>query len=175
MAAVRKRNSKTVEQYEHKDKERVNNPPVGLVTPETDRDTGKKKYAYDPHIDPALQFDSQRSEIEKVIDQGLVAESLGQAKAALAELKKRQEAYLNWAGKAVCKQNGNSQQQLSLFESADENPPLRNAIEFYQHKHNWSNRLIAGDSLLVMNSLLEKEGLAGHDPAQSPDERRSAD
>ena len=33
------------------------------------------------------------------------------------------------------------------------------AVEFY--KHNWSNRLIAGDSLLVMNSLLEKEGMAG--------------
>ncbi len=42
-----------------------------------------------------------------------------------------------------------------------ENPPLREAIEFYKHKHNWSNRLIAGDSLLVMNSLLEKEGLGG--------------
>src|SRR5208282_4493308 len=34
-------------------------------------------------------------------------------------------------------------------------------IEFYKHAHNWSNRLIAGDSLLVMNSLLEKEGMAG--------------
>jgi hypothetical protein len=33
--------------------------------------------------------------------------------------------------------------------------------EFYKHRHNWSNRLIAGDSLLVMNSLLEKEGMAG--------------
>jgi adenine-specific DNA-methyltransferase len=42
-----------------------------------------------------------------------------------------------------------------------QNPPLREAIEFYKHAHNWSNRFIAGDSLLVMNSLLEKEGLAG--------------
>ena len=30
------------------------------------------------------------------------------------------------------------------------------AIEFYKHKHNWSNRLIAGDSLLVMNSCSKK-------------------
>ena len=51
--------------------------------------------------------------------------------------------------------------QLSLFGGAQENPPLRQAIEFYRHRHGWSNRLIAGDSLLVMNSLLEKEGLAG--------------
>ena len=43
----------------------------------------------------------------------------------------------------------------------EENPPVRNAIEFYQHRHNWTNRMVAGDSLLVMNSLLEKEGMAG--------------
>ena len=48
-----------------------------------------------------------------------------------------------------------------MFETEEENPPLRKAIEFYQHPHNWSNRLIAGDSLLVMNSLLEKEGMGG--------------
>src|SRR5580700_6254308 len=41
-----------------------------------------------------------------------------------------------------------------LFSLLSENPPLREAIDFYKHKHNWSNRLIAGDSLLVMNSLL---------------------
>ena len=42
-----------IESYEHKDKKRVNNPPVGLVTPETDPDAGEKTtYAYDPHLDP---------------------------------------------------------------------------------------------------------------------------
>ena len=51
--------------------------------------------------------------------------------------------------------------QDSLFDLPEENPPLRSAIEFYQHRHNWSNRLVAGDSLLVMNSLLEKEGMGG--------------
>ena len=50
---------------------------------------------------------------------------------------------------------------MSLFQAPEENPPLRDAIEFYKHRHNWSNRLVAGDSLLVMNSLLEKEGLGG--------------
>jgi hypothetical protein len=50
--------------------------------------------------------------------------------------------------------------QGSLFEELRDEP-LREAIEFYQHKHGWTNRLIAGDSLLVMNSLLEKEGMAG--------------
>ena len=51
--------------------------------------------------------------------------------------------------------------QPSLFERPEEKLPLRDAIDFYKHAHGWSNRLIAGDSLLVMNSLLEKEGMAG--------------
>ncbi|MBF0405649.1 MAG: site-specific DNA-methyltransferase [Nitrospirae bacterium] len=34
-------------------------------------------------------------------------------------------------------------------------------IEFYQHEQNWSNRMILGDSLQVMTSLAEKEGLKG--------------
>ena len=34
-------------------------------------------------------------------------------------------------------------------------------VEFYQHEQHWSNRMILGDSLLVMTSLAEKEGLKG--------------
>jgi len=46
-----------LESYEHTGKQRVNNPPVGLVTPDTDPDAGvKKTYAYDPHLDPQLQW-----------------------------------------------------------------------------------------------------------------------
>lgn len=186
MARASKSTKKPIEQYDHKDKTRVNNPPVGLVTPETDKEEANKTYAYDPHIDPTLQFDPGRSQIEKVIQNGLCAENLEEAKAVLSELEKLQAPYLNWAGKAehttfaiptvslhvheridprtiieaVRKKNGEDK-QMSLFEFSAENPPLREAIEFYKHKHNWSNRLVAGDSLLVMNSLLEKEGMAG--------------
>src|SRR5260370_10461761 len=35
-------------------------------------------------------------------------------------------------------------------------------LEFYQHDQHWTNRLILGDSLLVMASLAEKERLRGH-------------
>ena len=45
-----------IESYDHRDKERLNNPPVGLVTPDTDKDSGKKTYDYDPHLDPQLQW-----------------------------------------------------------------------------------------------------------------------
>lgn len=96
MAKATKSKKKPIGQYDHKGKRRVNNPPVGLVTPETDKETGKKKYAYDPHIDPALVFDSQRSQVEKIIDHGLSAETVEEVKAALQELKKREAPYLNW-------------------------------------------------------------------------------
>ena len=65
------------------------------------------------------------------------------------------------SSKRSARKNTVNYEQISLFNSPEENPPLREAIEFYKHRHNWTNRLIAGDSLLVMNSLLEKEGLAG--------------
>lgn len=50
--------------------------------------------------------------------------------------------------------------QLSLF--ADFNGlPFEDLIDFYRHEQNWTNRMILGDSLLVMASLAEKEGLKG--------------
>ena len=42
--------------YRH-DQKRSNNPEVGMVTPDTDPDAGTNRWAYDPHLDPALQFD----------------------------------------------------------------------------------------------------------------------
>ena len=48
MAKQRKRE---IENYAHTGKERANNPPVGLVTPQTDRDAGAAAYAYDPRLD----------------------------------------------------------------------------------------------------------------------------
>lgn len=51
--------------------------------------------------------------------------------------------------------------QPGLFDAPFENLPLRDAIDFYRHERGWANRLITGDSLLVMNSLLQKESMAG--------------
>jgi len=51
---ARRKSTKTkppIESYRHADKERVNNPPVGLVTPDTDPDAGPRTHAYDSHLD----------------------------------------------------------------------------------------------------------------------------
>ena len=56
--------------YRHQDK-RKNNPQIGLVNPESDPDQPKTTWAYDPHLDPALQFDVGRAQVEKLIDNAL--------------------------------------------------------------------------------------------------------
>ena len=74
-----KSSKKPIAQYEHADKTRKNNPPVGLVTPETDRDGGKKRYAYDPHLDPQLVWAGKAEgwarlakNLKAEIDEGLI-------------------------------------------------------------------------------------------------------
>ena len=137
-----------IEAYEHRDQERLNNPPVGLVTPETDRDAGRKAYAYDPHMDPQLQWAGKAEHTSFEVP--------------TVSLHVHERIDPRTIIEATRKRNGSSADtQGTLFELPEENPPVRSAIEFYQHRHNWSNRLVAGDSLLVMNSLLEKEGMGG--------------
>ena len=192
--------------YRHLDK-RVNNPEVGMVTPDTDPDEGKTTWAYDPHLDPALQFDVGRAQVEKIIDDALGSGDEAAMRSALETLRHMQSPYLTWTGKAertsfdvdlvslhvheridpasilsavrkgltsplppgegpgvrekTSKPPRPSYIQPDLFAAPFENLPLRDAIDFYRHEKGWSNRLIAGDSLLVMNSLLQKEGMAG--------------
>ena len=57
---------------------------------------------------------------------------------------------------------GEPEPELSLF--ADFNgveDDFAKKVDFYHHEGHWSNRMILGDSLLVMGSLAEKEGLKG--------------
>jgi len=51
--------------------------------------------------------------------------------------------------------------QLDLFADFNGLPNEDAKTEFYQHDANWSNRMILGDSLQVMASLAEREGLRG--------------
>lgn len=56
--------------------------------------------------------------------------------------------------------SGSPEPEMFLFDSFDGLGDLE-LVEFYQHSANWSNRLILGDSLNVMASLAEREGLRG--------------
>jgi adenine-specific DNA-methyltransferase len=52
-------------------------------------------------------------------------------------------------------------EQLDLFADFNGIPKDADRTEFYRHDQNWSNRMILGDSLQVMASLAEREGLRG--------------
>ena len=143
--AKKKKVNKDIEQYDHAGKKRVNNPPVGLVSEDTEpyKDS-RKTYEYDPHLDPQLVWAGKAEHTSfEVPTQSLHVHERIDPKTIISTVQKEKTGH----------------KQLSLFET--EIKPLREAIEFYKHKEGWSNRLIAGDSLLVMNSLMEKEGMAG--------------
>ena len=146
--AKKKTSKRKIESYAHEGKERANNPPVGLVTPKTDPDAGRKKtYAYDPHIDPQLHWAGKAEHTSFDVP--------------TVSLHVHERIDPRTIVEAVRKRNGNDGgAQMSMF-AQERKIPLRQEIEFYKHSHNWSNRLIAGDSLLVMNSLLQKENMAG--------------
>ena len=141
-------NKRVIAAYDHKDKRRVNIPPVGLVTPDTDPDAGTRKtYAYDPHLDPQLQWAGKTEHTSfEVPTVSLHVHERIDPRSIIEAVKKR---------------HAENDAQMDFFGQMEQNPPLREAVEFYKHAHGWSNRLIAGDSTLVMNSMLEKEGLAG--------------
>lgn len=136
-----------IDSYVHDDKKRTNNPPVGLVSEATDKSSGTRtKYNHDPHIDPQLNWaGKQEGTSFEVPDVSLhVHERIDPRRIIKSFLRKDDRP-----------------RQVSLFEEPENEPPLSQAIDFYHHDQDWTNRLIAGDSLLVMNSLLQKEGMAG--------------
>src|ERR1700756_4509478 len=108
-----------IDNYTHSKKERVNNPPVGLVTPETDRDGGKKPYSYDPHLDPDLQWSgkAERTSFE----------------VSTLSLHVHERIDPRSIIEAVRKKNGENFVLGSLFSMLEENPPLREAVDFYKH------------------------------------------
>ena len=135
-----------VKQYIHEKQKRANNPPVGLVTPESDKDMPPKKYSFDPRQSPQLEWSGKTESSSFEID-------------TVSLHRHERIDPMTIIGKILKKQDHEQQTLFPFFESPENNLPLRDAIEFYKHDQNWSNRLIAGDSLLVMNSLLEKEGM----------------
>src|SRR5437763_2828564 len=141
------------------------------------------QYAYSPRLPPVLRFDSS-GDADRLPD--LLAEAtrrpLTPAEARLlAEALRQHEPWLEWAGKrerpgfavdpvalhphervstqAILAAVARRDVERSLF--ADPEQDYREAVQFYKHDVDWSNRLILGDSLLVMSSLARREDLAG--------------
>ncbi len=156
-STIRKRGTRKrpIETYEHKDKKRINNPPVGLVTPETDPDAVKKKtYAYDPHLDPQLVWAGKAEHTSFEVP--------------TVSLHVHERIDPRTIVEAVRKRNGDLDSgQLPLFSTPEENPPLRNAIEFYKHAHGWSPQRVVASFGPENAPLEQRQGAHAIEEAQT--------
>ena len=142
-----------VESLKHKDKRK--NIPTEELRDFVEEDENSPKtilYPRDPSLDPQLVWkgkDEQGREDlavpavpvyiqEKIHPQAIIED-------VRVEAGRRREA------------EAPQQSLFSDFNGID----FEQMVDFYQHDQNWSNRMILGDSLLVMTSLAEKEGLKG--------------
>jgi adenine-specific DNA-methyltransferase len=135
------RDANGVRDFRHADARRPNNPPAGIAPTYEVRERQTTRYSYDPHLDPQLVWAGKAEHTSFEVDvMPLHIHERISTRAILEAVKKPEP-------------------QLALF---GETPlPAHQQIEFYRHEVGWANRLILGDSLLVMNSLLIKEGMAG--------------
>jgi adenine-specific DNA-methyltransferase len=145
-----KRGPTPVDALRHDDK-RTNIPTDELrdFVAEQEGAPPKALYPRDPSLDPQLVWkgkDQQQSDlavptvpiyIQEKIHPRVIIENLRDTAAA-----------------------GEPEPELTLFDDFN-GIGFEQLVDFYQHEQNWSNRLVLGDSRLVMNSLAEKEGLKG--------------
>ncbi len=136
----------------HKDA-RVNIPTQELrgfvekdeVTP------GKLLYPRDPSLDPQLVWkgkDEQDAKDHEVPVVPVYIQEKIHPQALVENLRETAKP-------------GEAEPELQLFADFNGITDFDKKVDFYHHEGHWSNRMILGDSLLVMASLAEKEGLKG--------------
>ena len=135
----------------HRKDKRVNIPTVELAdfAVKEEQAPYTLRYPRDPSLDPQLVWrgkDEQDGQDLEVPAVPVYIQEHIHPQAIIEDLRKEQKE--------------GAPRQASLF--ADFNGmEFAERIDFYRHSQNWTNRMILGDSLLVMTSLAEKEGLKG--------------
>ena len=178
-----KKQETEVQDYRYDAATRKNNPPAGIASHAKVSEKPKPEYAYNPHLPPSLRFDENGNAdhlpelLQKAQRGPLSADEVQILAAALSH----HSPWLEWAGKqearsfavdpvalhihervsakAIVKVAERENVQRELF--ADPQLEYLEAVQFYQHDVDWTNRLILGDSLTVMSSLAQREDLAG--------------
>jgi adenine-specific DNA-methyltransferase len=167
----------------HPGAKRRNIPPAKIAAEGTVPVIPKAQYAYNPHLPPVLRFDQHGGPdaLPELIAEAGKRPLTPDEQRLLAEALRRHEPWLEWTGKrekpgfavdpvalhiherisaqAILKVA--ARQDASKFLFADPEQEYHEAVQFYRHEVDWSNRLILGDSLQVMSSLARREDLAG--------------
>lgn len=134
-----------VDSYEHRVIEMISRPEVGAQA-QFQNKKKPKKYKYDPSLSPTLQWagKDEHTEFEVPTLPLFVHERLS-TKAIISTLTDHRRT--------------DTPEMGSLF--GDPMHSLANQLKSYEHKDSWANRMILGDSLVIMNSLVEYESMAG--------------
>lgn len=176
-------NGPLVKDYRYEDVKRKNNPPAKIAAEGTVPVMPKVEYLYSPRRPPVLRFDSDGDpdRLPELLEAARQRALNDDEVKMLAEALRDQEPWLEWAGKrevrkfqvdpvalhihervsakAILKVAAREDVERSLF--ADPQQAYHEAVQFYKHDIDWTNRLILGDSLQVMSSLARREDLAG--------------
>ena len=154
--AKRPKKEKAVYSLRHKDDTRPNIPTAEYQSMVTEAETSPIQKAYqcrNRDLDPQLVWrgkDEQDLTDLVVNVPPLYIQEKVHPKALIADLLQQS------------KQNrGAEEHQIDMFADFNGLPEGADRTEFYQHESNWANRMILGDSLQVMASLAEREGLQG--------------
>jgi adenine-specific DNA-methyltransferase len=139
-----------VDALTHTKDKRPNIPTQQLSSFLADGEPGKVLYSRDPSLDPQLVWkgkDAQDARPLEVPALPIYVQEKIQPQAIIEDLLSRAAA--------------GQPRAADLFADFNGLDDLQKKLEFYQHSQHWTNRLILGDSLLVMTSLAEKERLRG--------------
>src|SRR5688500_13761926 len=147
---------KTVETLKHEDAKRKNIPTAEhqSVLQKEQEAPRKVKYPRNTDLDPQLVWrgkDEQDWSDLVVHAPPLYIQEKVHPKALIDDLLRQTRESRHDAGEMT----------PDLFADFNGIPKGADKTEFYQHDQNWSNRMILGDSLQVMASLAEREGLRG--------------
>jgi len=148
----KKSSSTAITSHKHSDK-RANIPTEELRDFVADEEKTPKTMLYprDPSLDPQLVWKGKDEQDQHPLEVPAVPIYIQEkiSPQAIIENIRRQ-----------AKAGSETEQQFSLFNDFN-NISFEDLVDFYHHEQNWSNRMILGDSLLVMTSLAEKEALKG--------------
>ena len=156
---AKRKSAKTVETLRHQDASRKNIPTAEYQAVMAEDDRNPIRVAYERRnrdLDPQLVWrgkDEQNWSDLVVQAPPLFIQEKVHPKVLIDDLRQR--------SKETGDSEANSNLQTDLFADFNGLPSADAQTEFYQHDANWSNRMILGDSLQVMASLAEREGLRG--------------
>jgi adenine-specific DNA-methyltransferase len=154
--------TKTVEALKHREASRKNIPTAEHQAVMREEDKSPIRVAYERRnrdLDPQLVWrgkDEQDWSDLVVHAPPLYIQEKVHPKFLVDDLLRQTQAAKN----AAARTDG-IERQMDLFADFNGLPDDARSTEFYQHDAHWSNRMILGDSLQVMASLAEREGLRG--------------